>query len=54
MSHYSENGDFIGTTTYRHGGRNHCQAITASGRTRSCTHENAAVAWLTTRYNSTH
>jgi hypothetical protein len=55
MSHYStENGDCIGTTTYRDTGRYHCLAIAPTGRRHSCVYQRDAVKWLTTQYNRTH
>jgi hypothetical protein len=51
---YSDNGDFIGTATYRENCRSHYRATTDTGCSRSVSCHKAAVAWLTTRYNSTH
>lgn len=49
-----DNGDFIGTATYRENCRNSYRATTDAGISRSVSCHKAAVAWLTTRYNSTH
>ena len=54
MSHSADNGDFIGTTTYSDNDRYHCHATAPTGRSRSFLTHKSAVAWLTTRYNSTH
>jgi hypothetical protein len=50
---HPDTDDFIGTAIYSDNGR-HYRATSFAGRTRSFHYRSDAVAWLTTRYNSTH